>query len=89
MKISRWRWRRSSDADWAYRARESMKTPSRFGSSNKKINKKSNNRAAFQILFDVFQIFSTCLQIFSSLQDVKGLVKTYKAIAKSLERCNH
>lgn len=31
------------------------------------------------------QIFTSCLEIFSSLQDVKGVVKTYKAIAKSLE----
>ncbi|XP_047242327.1 tetratricopeptide repeat protein 29 isoform X4 [Girardinichthys multiradiatus] len=32
------------------------------------------------------KVFSTCIEIFSELQDVKGLVKTYKAIAKSLER---
>ncbi|KAM4714186.1 tetratricopeptide repeat protein 29 isoform 2-T2 [Anableps anableps] len=31
------------------------------------------------------EIFSTCIEIFSSLQDVEGLVKTYKAIAKCLE----
>ncbi|XP_047242318.1 tetratricopeptide repeat protein 29 isoform X2 [Girardinichthys multiradiatus] len=31
------------------------------------------------------KVFSTCIEIFSELQDVKGLVKTYKAIAKSLE----
>uniref|UniRef100_M3ZHW9 Tetratricopeptide repeat protein 29 n=2 Tax=Xiphophorus maculatus TaxID=8083 RepID=M3ZHW9_XIPMA len=31
------------------------------------------------------ELFNTCVELFGSLQDVKGLVKSYKAIAKSLQ----
>ncbi|XP_007571870.1 PREDICTED: tetratricopeptide repeat protein 29 isoform X1 [Poecilia mexicana] len=31
------------------------------------------------------KLFNTCVELFGYLQDVKGLVKSYKAIAKSLE----
>ncbi|XP_072232284.1 tetratricopeptide repeat protein 29 [Leuresthes tenuis] len=31
------------------------------------------------------QFFNTCIKIYSSLEDAEGLVKTYKAMAKSLE----
>ncbi|KAM4536603.1 tetratricopeptide repeat protein 29 isoform 2-T2 [Odontesthes bonariensis] len=31
------------------------------------------------------EFFNTCIKIYSSLQDAEGLVKTYKAMAKSLE----